>query len=105
MSFIKNKNLLFLGAVISLAALYGYYTYNTTDDAPPADSTSGIVIETPAKTPVSNVVDPAEKIPVVNVPVVNVPAEATTDEVVPTPSVPQAEKTGTAPAVPVPEGE
>jgi hypothetical protein len=100
MSSIKNKNLLFLGAVILLAAIYGYYTFSTADDAPAASSVSSIVIETPAKTPVSNAVEPVEKTPIVNV-----PTEATTDEITTPASVHQAGKAGTVPVVPAPEGE
>ena len=62
MSSIKNKNLLFLGAAIIIAATYSYYAFNTTPDVTAVETDAKAVIGVPVPAPV-NVVESAIAIP------------------------------------------
>tara|TARA_Y100000310_G_scaffold205782_1_gene206117 strand:+ start:3433 stop:3735 length:303 start_codon:yes stop_codon:yes gene_type:complete len=90
MSSIKNKNLLFLGAALLLAAAYGYYAYNSTDSGSAPEPDSKAVIEVPASSPPASSAEA-----VIAVPAVKVTPEPLADKDVPLKQVPMTEKVDT----------
>jgi hypothetical protein len=97
MSSIKNKNLLFLGAALLVAAAYGYYAYSS-GSAPEPDSKA--VIEVPAPSTPASAAEAA-----IAVPVVNVTAEPLVDKDVPLKQMPTTEKVDTIIVAPTGEKE
>ena len=98
MSSIKNKNILFLGAVIIAAAAYGYYAFNNTGDAPTAEADAKAEIQVPVSVPV-NTVEPSITVPAAKVAIdpvdqgtVPSPSSLNTKETIPTPETPEGEQ-------------
>ena len=97
MSSIKNKNTLFLGAALIIAAAYGYYVYNDACDESVSEPDAKAMIEVPVA-PVTTVAEPVAVVPAIKVTGIPVAKETA-----PTKQSPEIKKTGAITVIP--EGE
>ena len=100
MSSIKNKNLLFLGAALLVAAACGYYAYSSADSGSASEPDSKAVIEVPASLTPASAAEAA-----IAVPAVKVTSEPLADKDVPLKQVPMTEKVDTIIVAPTGEKE